>query len=186
MTNSFMKQALFTIVTGNKGKLAEFRRLLPDSVAFDHVAIDLPEIQSLDSNEIITAKAQAAYANLQRPVLVEDVTAGIDELGGLPGPFIKFFEQKLGKDALFMLRGETSAKVVCTIGYYDGENMIFATGEVVGMAVAPRGNYGFGFDCCFQPEGTNKTYGEMPPEEKDAVSHRSLAVKNLMVQLKRL
>lgn len=176
----------FTLCTGNVGKLAEFRRLLPASLKYDHSAIDLAEIQSLDSREIIAGKARVAYAVIGQPVVVEDVTAGIDELGGLPGPFIKFFEHQLGKDALFQLRGRTAATIRCTIGYYDGVTLLIATGTVHGMAVAPRGEYGFGFDTCFMPAGQAKTYGEMPPAEKDAVSHRSLAVTDLLSQLKQL
>lgn len=176
----------FTIVTGNLGKIAEFKRLLPASIAFDHEAIDLPEIQTLDVHAIIDAKARAAYAELRRPVVVEDVTAGLDNLGGLPGPFIKFFEQQLGFDALYQLRGETPATVTCTIGYFDGQNLITAHAVVRGMAVAERGTAGFGFDRCFQPSGQPKTYGEMTVVEKDAVSHRSLAIRDLLEQLNHL
>ena len=176
----------FTLVTGNPGKLAEFERLLPSGYAFDHHDVDLEEIQSLDNTEIVTAKVKAAYAVLQRPVVVEDVTAGLDELGGLPGPFIKFFEKQMGYDALYKLRGKTAATVVCTVGYYDGTNLILASGVVHGMAVEPRGKFGFGFDSCFMPNGQRKTFAEMPPVEKDALSHRSLAIADLVKQLKQL
>lgn len=176
----------FTIVTGNKGKLEEFKRLIPSDIAYDHQAIELDEIQSMDNTVIITAKVKAAYAVLQKPVLVEDVTAGLDELGGLPGPFIKFFEQQLGLDALFKLRGVTDATVCCTIGYYDGQKLIIAKGTVYGQTAAPKGNNGFGFDACFVPNGQTKTYGQMEPAEKDAISHRSLAVADLLRQLKEL
>ena len=176
----------FTLVTGNSGKLAEFKRLLPQDFTFDYHDIDLAEIQSLDNDEIITAKVKAAYAVLRCPVIVEDVTAGLDELGGLPGPFIKFFEQKMGYDALYKLRGETAATATCTIGYYDGSNLVIASGTIHGKAVASRGNYGFGFDICFQPNGQSKTFAEMPPAEKDVISHRSLAVADLVAKLKQL
>ena len=176
----------FTLVTGNPGKLAEFRRLLPASVTFDHHDVNLAEIQSLDNGDIVTAKVKAAYAVLRRPVVVEDVTAGLDELGGLPGPFIKFFEKQMGDDALYKLRGQTAATVVCTVGYYDGTNFILAAGTVHGMAVAPRGQYGFGFDSCFMPDGQTKTFGQMPPPEKDVLSHRSLAVTDLVEKLRQL
>ncbi|MBC7707766.1 non-canonical purine NTP pyrophosphatase [Polaromonas sp.] len=176
----------FTIVTGNVGKLAEFKRLIPADISYDHQAIDLPEIQSLSSEAIIRAKITAAYDQLKKPVLVEDVTAGLDNLGGLPGPFIKFFEQQLGYDALFQLRGEAAATVCCTIGYYDGTNLVITSGTVHGMAVASKGEYGFGFDACFAPNGQTKTYGQMEPAEKDAVSHRALAVADLLEKLKQL
>lgn len=174
----------FTIVTGNPGKIAEFKRLIPVEISFDHHDVDLEEVQSLDNNEIVTAKVKAAYSALQRPVVVEDVTAGLDELGGLPGPFIKFFEKQMGFDALYKLRGQTPATVVCTIGYYDGVRLLIGSGTVHGRAVKPRGEFGFGFDACFEPNGQTKTFAEMPPGEKDACSHRSLAVADLIAQLK--
>ena len=96
----------FTLVTGNKGKLTEFKRLLPPNIEFDHCDIDLDEVQSADSKVIITAKAKTAYEILKRPVVVEDVSAGLVELGGMPGPFIKYFEITMGMDALYKLRGK--------------------------------------------------------------------------------
>lgn len=180
-----MKTA-FTIVTGNPGKLAEFKRLLPSGLTFEAVAIDLPEIQSLDSEEIVADKARRAFEIVSKPLIVEDVTAGIDKLNGLPGPFIKFFEQSLGKDALFQLAGETAATITCTIGYFDGTTLLFAKGMVHGRVVSARGESGFGFDFVFMPEGQAKTFAEMEHSEKDALSHRALAVKDLLQQLEQL
>src|SRR5450631_3693811 len=95
--------SILTLVTGNKHKLAEWRRLLPAGFELENIELDLQEIQSLDLMEIISDKARRAYAATGKPVAVEDVSAGLDKLGGLPGPFIKFFEKRLGLDALFQL-----------------------------------------------------------------------------------
>jgi len=174
------------VVTGNSHKLASFKRHLKD-YNFKMVALDLPEIQSFDAHEIITDKVQRAYEEVGKPVLVEDVSAGLDKLNGLPGPFIKFFEERLGKDALYQLAGETAAAtVVSTIGYYDGHKLIITDGTVHGTVVAPRGKNGWGFDACFMPQGQTKTYGEMTFEEKDAISHRSLSIHALLKELKQL
>lgn len=175
-----------TLITGNEGKLAEFKRLLRGHLTFDHLSANLPEIQSLKIEAIVEEKLRAAFQLIRRPVVVEDVSAGIDSLGGLPGPFIKFFEHKMGRDALYQLRGETAATITCTIGYYNGKTMLTATSEVHGRTVAPRGNFGFGFDHCFQPLGQDKTYAEMESDEKDRVSHRGLAVAELLRLLKQL
>lgn len=176
---------MFYIVSGNAGKISEFRRLIPATVPFENVDLDLPEIQSLDSAEIIADKAKRAFAIVGKPVVVEDVTAGLSALNGLPGPFIKYFEKQLGNDALFRLGGEGAAAIVtCTIGYYDGTVLRIAKGSVHGTVHAARGTNGFGFDCCFVPDGQPKTYAEMLVEEKDAISHRALAVQDLLQQLK--
>jgi non-canonical purine NTP pyrophosphatase (RdgB/HAM1 family) len=174
-----------TLVTGNPGKLAEMRRLMPDSVQLEHADIDLDEIQSMDLSAIAKDKALRAYEHVDGPVIVEDVSAGLDKLGGLPGPFIKYFEVEMGRDALYQLAGTEgeAAFAICTICYYDGENFTVVQGETKGTIVAPRGDNGFGFDQVFLPDGADKTYGEMTPGEKNIVSHRGKALRELVKQL---
>lgn len=174
-----------TLVTGNKGKLNEWQRLVPAEFKLHAVDVDLDEIQSLDLEAIITDKARRAYEKLGTPIIVEDISAGLDKLGGMPGPFIKFFELQLGMDALFQLakvEGEP-VTVRCAVAYYDGTELIIVQSEVEGSVAASRGEHGFGFDKNFVPSGQTKTYGEMTPHEKDAVSHRAIAVKKLIKKL---
>jgi inosine triphosphate pyrophosphatase len=176
-----------TLVTGNSHKLAEFKRLFPANFKFEIVDLDLPEIQNFDAREIVADKAKRAYAEVGKPVIVEDVSAGLDELNGLPGPFIKFFEQRMGDDALYQLAGKLApATITSTIGYYDGSELVISKGVVRGSVMPPRGDSGFGFDCCFLPNGQTKTYAEMSKAEKDAMSHRALSVKAFLKQLKQL
>ena len=176
---------ILTLVTGNQGKLAEWQRLVPPSLRLEAVAIDLDEIQTLDMEQLITDKARRAYQVVGKPVIVEDIAAGLDRLGGLPGPFVKFFEKRLGDDALFKLalNDVEPATVICIVAYYDGSAMITARAELKGSVVPARGEHGFGFDKVFVPAGQDKTYGEMTPDEKDAVSHRAQAVQNLLAAL---
>jgi non-canonical purine NTP pyrophosphatase (RdgB/HAM1 family) len=174
-----------TIVTGNPGKLKEWRRLFPADFQLETADIDLDEIQSMDLEAIVVDKAQRAYAMLGKPVVVEDVSAGLDKLGGLPGPFIKYFELNLGMDALFQLTEHEGdpATVVCMVAYYDDTTTLVARGDIHGSVVSARGENGFGFDKVFMPDGHDKTYGEMAPHEKDAISHRSKAIRQLVAQL---
>jgi len=177
----------FTLITGNAHKLAEFKRLLPADYPFDHQALDLDELQSFDSEVIIADKARRAYEIVKKPVVVEDVSAGLDQLNGLPGPFIKFFEMQLGADALYKLAGaETAATITCTIAYYDGQQMLLDKGVIAGSVVPMRAGIGFGFDVVFVPSGQSRTFSQMTPAEKDAISHRARAIKNLLKQLKEL
>src|SRR5262249_56054370 len=68
---------------------------------------------------------------------------------------------------------ERSATALCAIGYCDGGEVVTARGETSGsIADAPRGDGGFGWDVLFLPEGSDRTFAEMSPEEKDAISHR--------------
>jgi len=167
------------LVTGNAHKLAEWRRLLPDDIHIESVDIDLPEIQSINPEEIVADKAKRAYEVVGKPVVVEDVSAGLSKLGGLPGPFVKFFIKTLGQDALHILAGNEheAATVSCAVAYYDGEDLITVRGDVKGSVVASRGDGGFGFDKTFVPDGRSLTYAEMTPDEKDTVSHRSVAIR---------
>jgi XTP/dITP diphosphohydrolase len=174
----------FTIVTGNQEKLVELRRIIPASIQFDHHELDLHEIQSLDLDEIIADKARRAYEILQKPVLVEDVAAGLEALNGLPGPFIKFFHQKLGEQALYELGGESGrATIFCVAAYYDGGKLLIGHGQVAGKVVEPRVDNGFGFNKIFVPDGYGQTFAEMAPELHDRLSHRGNAIRDLLPQL---
>ena len=172
-----------TLVSGNQGKLREWQRILPATMELAIHDLDLDEIQSLDLEAIVADKAKRAYDILKTPVLVEDISAGLESLNWLPGPFIKFFEHRLGQDALYKLAGKAgqTAKVTCMIAYYDGKKLISAKVEVMGQVVESRGQNGFGFDKVFIPDGSTKTYGQMTHLEKDKVSHRAKAIA-LMVQ----
>lgn len=173
------------LVTGNKGKLTEWQRMFPADIKLEVASLDLEEIQSLDLAKITTDKAKRAYAELRCPVIVEDVAFGLEKLGGLPGPFIRYFNDVLGKQAMYILAGKPGEPAIatCTAVYFDGSVTLVGVGKVHGVIVEPRGESGFGFDSGFQPDGSNKTYAEMTGEEKDAVSHRSLAIKDLLEKL---
>jgi inosine triphosphate pyrophosphatase len=177
-----------TLVTGNAGKLSEWKRLLPEEFEIEAIDIDLDEIQSMDLEAIVADKAKRAYEIVKKPVLVEDISAGLEKLGGLPGPFIKFFVKSLGEGALHILadREGEKATVICGIAYYDGVTMFTVEGKVQGTVTTPKGENGFGFDKAFIPEGQMKTYGEMTHAEKDAISHRSKAIKQLSTELVKL
>jgi len=180
-----MKVLKFTLVSGNKDKLSEWKRLLPSSAIVTNAEIDLDEIQSLDLKKIVEQKAVSAYELIHQPVVVEDVSLGLDSLSGLPGPFIKFFNERMGTEGLYKLpngRGD-DATVSCCVTYYDGINFTTVQADVRGRVVASRGAGGFGYDEVFIPEVSVKTYAEMTQEEKDSVSHRSKAVALLIKAL---
>ncbi len=178
-----MKQIF--LVTGNPNKLKEWQQIIPPDFTMDIANVDLAEIQSDDPEEIITDKARRAYEIIGKPVVVEDVEAGLEKLNGLPGPFIKFFIKKLGGDVLYKLAGREGEKatVSCSIAYYDGERMVTVRGDIPGSIVAPRGDAGFGFDVTFVPEGETLTYAEMDDEKKNSLSHRHKAIQLLVKKL---
>ena len=164
------------LVTSRADKAVEAKRLGFDLVC---VPLDLPEPQALDPGEIVETKARAAYAVLQRPVIVEDSGLSIGAWKGFPGALIKWLEASAGVAALpRMLEGfgDRSATAVCAIAYFDGSRIVAARGEAAGrIASAPRGSSGFGWDALFVPEGSDRTFAEMTGEEKDVLSHRRRA-----------
>ncbi|MGI0134510.1 MAG: non-canonical purine NTP pyrophosphatase, partial [Candidatus Micrarchaeaceae archaeon] len=100
-----------TLITGNPGKLKELQALAPNRLSITSRSLDLPEIQSLDVREVVEDKVRRAYEQIRTPVIVEDVSTGLDGLQGLPGPFFKFFERTLGKRTLLILSKETEPRV---------------------------------------------------------------------------
>lgn len=175
-----------TIVTGNPNKVRELEAIAKGEFHFVMHDLDLPEIQSLDTREIVEDKVRRAYDMIKSPVIVEDVSAGLDHLHGLPGPFFKFFEKKLGKETFLKISTLPNPRVTigCLAAYYDGETMLFGEGTIHGTVVKPRGENGFGFDFSVVPDGETRTMAEMSPEEKNAISHRGQAFNNLLQQLR--
>lgn len=158
-------------VTGNPEKAHNFSKHMGMKIA--HQSIELDEIQTLDTHELVEHKVRQAYAKLQVPVLVEDVTFVCMAWDGLPGPFIKYYVQaKNGMENMCrMLDGfeDRSAIASCTYGYFDGKEVIFFEGSLKGkIANSPRGSNGYGFDRVFEPDGfNNRTAAELNDEEYD-------------------
>lgn len=177
-----------TIVTGNPGKVRELQAMAGGELDFAMRKLELDEIQSLNLEAIIKDKLQRAYAIVKGPVIVDDVSAGLKNLNGLPGPFIRFFNELIGPDSLYQLAGKQTGRVTirCIAAYYDGKQMLLGKGEIKCDVVAPRGTNGFGFDCVVVPDGQSRTMAEMTEAEKMHVSHRGQAFRDLLSQLKQL
>ena len=177
-----------TIVTGNPGKVRELEAMAGGMLDFAMQKLDLPEIQTMDLEEIIRDKLKRAYEQVKGPVIVDDVSAGLENLNGLPGPFIKFFNEALGPSALYQLAGnkEGRATIRCIAAYYDGTTTLLGNGQIACTVVAPRGTNGFGFDTVLVPDGQTKTMDEMSDAEKMQISHRGRAFQDLLMQLKKL
>nr|XP_004661494.1 inosine triphosphate pyrophosphatase isoform X2 [Jaculus jaculus] len=173
-------------VTGNAKKLEEVIQILGDKFPCTLVAqkIDLPEYQG-EPDEISIQKCQEAASQVQGPVLVEDTCLCFNALGGLPGPYIKWFLEKLKPEGLYKLLAgfeDKSAYALCTFALSTGdpsEPVHLFRGKTSGQIVMPRGSHDFGWDPCFQPDGCEQTYAEMPKAEKNAISHRFRALLKL-------
>ncbi|XP_018798365.1 PREDICTED: inosine triphosphate pyrophosphatase [Bactrocera latifrons] len=174
-----------TFVTGNAKKLEELVAILGDKFPRKVVSrkIDLPELQG-EIDEIAIKKCKEAARQVDGPVLVEDTCLCFDALEGLPGPYIKWFLEKLQPEGLYrMLAGwdNKNAKAICTLSFAESANSepIIFQGVTEGSIVEPRGCRDFGWDPIFKPNGYDLTYAEMPKEEKNKISHRYRALAAL-------
>ncbi|CAH9137262.1 unnamed protein product [Cuscuta epithymum] len=169
-----------TFVTGNAKKLEEVRAILGGSIPFQSLKLELPELQG-EPEEISKEKARIAAKEVNGPVLVEDTCLCFNALKGLPGPYIKWFLQKIGHEGLnnlIMAYEDKSAYAMCIFSLALGPNTepITFVGKTPGKIVAARGPNDFGWDPIFQPHGYEQTYAEMPKDEKNKISHRSKAL----------
>lgn len=170
-------------VTGNAGKFAEAKVLLPQ---LQQITFDLPEEQSLDPQLVIAKKLEVALAQHEGPLIVEDTSLYLDGLNGFPGPLIKWMLASVGNQGIYDLctsikNRRAAARTV--IGYHDGTSVQFFTGETTGTIVPPMGNDGFGWDEIFQPDGLSETFAEMGDELKAEFSMRTRAFEQLRTAL---
>lgn len=169
-----------TVVTSNKNKLAEINEILGTNHKVS--TLDIAEIQSLNLDEVIQSKAKAAYDIVKKPIMVEDISLEIKALGGLPGPFVKFFLNTLGTEGTVKLLGnkKTNTKVTNATAIYDGKTMTIFKGSTSGtLSQKDKGKNGFGFDKVFIPNGSKLTYAQMPTLLKNKISHRAKALQKL-------
>jgi non-canonical purine NTP pyrophosphatase (RdgB/HAM1 family) len=173
-------------VSSNEEKYREIRGTLAGcSVEVERIALDLPEIQSLDPARVAAYKARKAFERLENSglVLVEDTGLVVNQWNGYPGALIKWVLGAVGVAGLCRQlndwedRSATATVVLCL---FDGQDMRTFTGQSTGqITLAPRGDFGFGWDSIFQPDGYAITYGEMPREDKMKISMRARALNGL-------
>jgi non-canonical purine NTP pyrophosphatase (RdgB/HAM1 family) len=176
------------LVTGNRSKLAEAQRLTAGSGrTLEAVALDLPEIQSLDMEAVLRLKAAHAWQAEQRPVIVEETGLELRGMNGFPGPLVKWMLEAVGAEGIArtaLALGDAHARAVCLLLWTDGRESLLGRGEAEGELVLPaRGANGFGWDPVFRPAGTEQTYAELGEDEKDRIGHRGQAWRDLLSRL---
>jgi XTP/dITP diphosphohydrolase len=124
-------------------------------------------------------------------VLADDSGLEVDAIGGKPGvrsarfARAKATDQENNVKLLKLLSNvpekDRSARFVCTLALArDGHLLADFEGSVEGKIVfLPKGKNGFGYDPLFLPKGHKKTFAEMPPSEKNKISHRARALEQL-------
>lgn len=171
-------------ITGNANKFKEINAIVPN---LKQLELDLEEIQSLDPKVVIEHKLAQAAALHDGEFIIEDTSLALTCLGGLPGTFVKWFEQTIGVEgiaSLAMKHEDRSAIARVTIGYRDPDgNTHYFTGELEGDIEPPRGDQKWGWNPIFQPRGQEHTFAEMTVEEKNRISMRGIAARKLAAHL---
>ncbi len=191
-----MKPIELVIATRNKKKVEEIRRIL-EGLSVTLYSIDdfpgCPEVEedanTFEGNSIKKAVAVAQFS--RKPSMADDSGLEVYALNGAPGVFSARYagpdaddqknRDKLLRDMKGIEEGKRGARFVCSValalpygkvdtfeGYVEGR-----------IGIEPRGSNGFGYDPIFFPTGYERTFAEMTAAEKDALSHRGMALKKL-------
>ena len=144
--------------------------------------VDLPEIQEVSTEAIAKNKAIQAAQLANGPCVVEDTSLQFEALGGMPGPYIKWFQQQLQSEGLYNLLlayEDKTAVAVCTLAFcpFPHADPVLFTGRTRGTIVQPVEGRGFGWDSIFVPDGSDRPFSMMSTEDKNALSHRGQAVR---------
>lgn len=183
--------------TSSNHKLQEIRSMLPEMEVLGlrdiGITDDIPEDgDTLEENAVI--KAQYLFDLTGSPSLAEDTGLEVTALNGAPGVKTARYageERDMAKNIARLL-GELdgitdrSARFRTIIALISDQGILTFEGIVQGrIAEKPDGTGGFGYDPVFIPDGYDKTFGELPADIKNNVSHRAKAVQNLLAYLQK-
>lgn len=192
------------VATRNKHKTREIEHILgPEFIVHDLGAHpNVPEILESGTSfeENATLKALAASRQLPGLVIADDSGLEVDALGGAPGIYSARYAGPNGTDRdkidrLLRELGRVRAtddgrrarfRCIVTLAR-QGDLLGMFEGTVGGrIAETARGGSGFGYDPIFVPDGFDETFGDLPTEVKNTISHRGKAIGALAEKLKRL
>ncbi|MGN0985498.1 MAG: RdgB/HAM1 family non-canonical purine NTP pyrophosphatase [Candidatus Enterenecus sp.] len=147
---------------------------------------------TFEENSLLKAKAVMEASGL--PAIADDSGLCVDALGGAPGVYSARYGgpglDDVGRYRLLLenMRGQPrAAKFVSVITCcFPNGDVLTARGECPGtIAFAPMGEGGFGYDPVFFVPGLKKTFAQLTPEEKNAISHRGKALEAFKVKLEK-
>lgn len=189
------------LASGNPGKLRELDALLGphgfELVAQSALGIESPPETGATFEENALLKARHAARHSGLAALADDSGIEVDALGGRPGVHSARYagegatDQENLEKLLHELRGVPAERrtaryrcVIVLVRHAQDSAPIIARGTWEGRILeAPRGSGGFGYDPIFLPEGLDRTAAELSPAEKNAISHRGLALAALLTEL---
>jgi XTP/dITP diphosphohydrolase len=192
--------ARLLLATANQKKLAELQRILDGALGTAQVPLvglgefqDYPEVPEtgLTFGENALIKARAGVERTGLPTVADDSGLAVDALNGMPGVFSARWSGRHGDDdanldlVLAQIadvgeehRGGAFVSAAALVLPNGREHLV--EGKQTGRILrARRGDGGFGYDPIFLGDGQDRTNAELTPAEKDAISHRGKAFREL-------
>ncbi len=188
----------FVLATSNRHKASEMRSLL-SRFGFEVIdrPLDVPDVEetedSLEGNALL--KARALVEATGHAAIADDTGLFVDALAGRPGVFSAryagvdaTYEENVQKlldelrDVPVAQRTASFRTVIC-VAYPDGSSTLVEGALRGSITSEPRGQHGFGYDPVFAVEPDGRTLAEMTIEEKNAMSHRAIALLALAQSL---
>jgi XTP/dITP diphosphohydrolase len=187
-----MKERL-VVASGNAHKIREIAEIFTDFEVVSQKAMGFDEdVEETGTTfyENALIKARAAAKALNCPALADDSGICVEALNGAPGIYSARYAGEHGNDKknrdllLKNMQGVTDRtayfKSAVALVYPDGKELV-AEGKTYGKILTEEvGNGGFGYDCIFENDDLNKSFGLATAEEKNSVSHRFRALNNLL------
>jgi XTP/dITP diphosphohydrolase len=183
------------LATHNKDKCKEMMDAL-STLDVELLTLDqFPQIndivedgETLEENALI--KAREVFKKTSYAAISDDTGLEVDILNGEPGVYSARYSgenatysdnvNKLIEEMKDVDDDNRSAQFRTCMAFVDGNTELIANGVVKGQITpSPKGNGGFGYDPIFYIEKLNKTFAEMTLEEKNKISHRGIALRNL-------
>ncbi|USG64176.1 XTP/dITP diphosphatase [Brevibacillus ruminantium] len=189
------------LATRNKGKVKEFNKLFAE-LGWEGISLDdfegVPEViedgDTFEANALKKARVISTYLGM--PAVGDDSGLEVDALDGRPGVYSAGFAgedatdeanwRKLLAELSAVPADERTARFRCVLALVEpGREPVISSGYCAGIIVdEPAGTNGFGYDPVFYLPEQNKTMAQLAPEEKNRISHRAMAMQNLLSALK--
>ena len=167
-----MKKKKIIYVTGNLSKINSAKKILePLGIEVDNVKMETTEIQADTVEEVAIHSAKEASEKLKCAILKNDTGLYVEALGGFPGPYTHYVDEKIGEDGLLKLLDGEKNRNACFIeafAYceYGKEPVVFKSITKGKIANEKSGKYGWSWDFIFIPDGYDKTLGNYDDNER--------------------
>ena len=175
-------------ITSNKGKVVEVQKMFSNlNIEIIQKDIGYPEIQAINLEDVALYGAKHIQKRISHPFILEDAGLFIDDLNGFPGVYSAYVYHTIGcKGILKLLENFNNKdrnavfKSVFAFAASNDKPRLFI-GECLGkISNIEAGDYGFGYDPIFIPDGEKKTFAQMKTEEKNKISHRGKSLNKLI------